>query len=154
MTCLCVRRILGVFIYFFPMCFLAERVSTHTLIVRSPRHRLRDFRISAFRSLILDWSSAMLLLKILLLREVCTLLPQMETLQSRHLPAQMDWLSVACAWRQQNRSVVHLCALCGMEGHRMAEADEHPGCARTECLVVLIARSSLRIWVMSNLPFW
>lgn len=113
-------RDLGVFMYFFLACFLVERVSTHTLIVSPLRHCLRDFRISAFRSLILDWSSAVLLLKILLLCEVCTLLLQMETLQSRHLPAQMDWLSVSCVRRQQNQSVVHLCAPCGMEGHQMA----------------------------------
>lgn len=36
----------------------------------------------------------MLLLKMLLLCEVCPLLLPMETLQSRHLPAQMDWLAV------------------------------------------------------------
>lgn len=28
----------------------------------------------------------------------------METLQSRHLPAQMDWLVVSCVWRPQRRS--------------------------------------------------
>lgn len=113
-------RDLGVFMYFFLVCFLVERVPAHTLIVSPLRHCLRDFRISAFRSLILDWSSAVLLLKILLLCEVCALLPQMETLQSRHLPAQMDWLSVSCVRRQQNQSVVHLCVPHGMEGHQMA----------------------------------
>lgn len=48
----------------------------------------------------------MLLLKMLLFCEVCTLLLQMETLQSRHLPAQMDWLAVSCVWRPQSRSVL------------------------------------------------
>lgn len=48
----------------------------------------------------------MLLLKMLLLCEVCTLLLQMETLQSRHLPAQMDWLAVCCVWGPQSRSVL------------------------------------------------
>lgn len=48
----------------------------------------------------------MLLLKMLLFCEVCTLLLQMETLQSRHLPAQMDWLAVPCVWRPQSRSVL------------------------------------------------
>lgn len=62
----------------------------------------------------------MLLLEILLLCEVCTLLLQMETLQSRHLPAQMDGLAVSFMWRQQNRRVVHLCVLHGMGAHQMA----------------------------------
>lgn len=59
-------RDLEVFVCFFLMCFQIERVPAHTLIVGFLRHRLRDFRISALRCLILDWSSAMLLLKILL----------------------------------------------------------------------------------------
>lgn len=47
----------------------------------------------------------MLLFQMLLFCEVCTLL-QMETLQSRHLPAQMGWLAVSCVWRPQSRSVL------------------------------------------------
>lgn len=62
----------------------------------------------------------MLLFKILLLGEVCTLLLQMETLQSCHLPAQMDWLSVPRMWKRQTQSMVHLCELCGLEGCGMA----------------------------------
>lgn len=100
----------------------------------------------------------MLLLKMLLFCEVCTLLLQMETLQSRHLPAQMDWLAVSCVWRPQSRSVLQTDG--GREGQGTARGHEHPGpgCAGTERPGAFnrerTARSSLRIWVMSNLLFW
>lgn len=102
----------------------------------------------------------MLLLKILLLGEVCTLLLQMETLQSCHLPAQMDWLSVPCMWKRQTRSMVHLCELHGLEGYQMAQGNQHPGqavqalCAPDDFNRKRRAQSSLRIWVMSNTLFW
>lgn len=120
MTCLCVWGIWGGFhVLFSDVRFGWRNLHSH-LIASSLRHCMRDLRISAFRSLILDWSCAMLLLEILLLCEVCTLLLQMETLQSRHLPAQMDGLAVSFMRRQQNRRVVHLCVLHGMGAHQMA----------------------------------
>ena len=88
----------------------------------------------------------MLLLKTLLLGEVCTLLLQMEPLRGRrHLPAQMDWLS---AWRvRRRRDAERGTAACGARagGRRVARADQHPGpgCAGTERLVALIASEQL-----------
>lgn len=52
----------------------------------------------------------MLLLEILLLREVCTLLLQMETLQSRRLPAQMDFLFPICG--DSRSGAWYICVLC------------------------------------------
>lgn len=76
-------------------CFLFEHIPTHPSIARE---------IPESPGPLLGWSSAMLLLKMLLLCEVCTLLLLMETLQSRHLPAQMDWLAGCCLCRARSRS--------------------------------------------------
>lgn len=70
----------------------------------------------------------MLLLKMLLFCEVCTLFLQMETLPSRHLPAQMDWLAFP-AWgdRRAERAT-------GGRRDGLTPGREHPGpgCAGTE----------------------
>lgn len=99
----------------------------------------------------------MLLLKMLLFCEVCTLLLQMETLQSRHLPSP-DGL--ACCFLRVETAEPERATDGRREGQGAARGHEHPGpgCAGTERPGAFnrerTARSSLRIWVMSNLLFW